>query len=102
MSQPEPVVVVASVGERQPLLAQQAQPYDVETPSAEPDAVPVQSKARWWSIAWYATLTGLGIFFAVVFIKGFIDADDVEVSNAIHANERTVTRAASSLTGTRR
>jgi hypothetical protein len=37
-------------------------------------------KRSWWTILWYTVLLGLGIFFTVLFIKGFIEADDVDVS----------------------
>ncbi|KAI0804708.1 mitochondrial carrier [Irpex lacteus] len=38
----------------------------------------VKKKRSWWTVGWYALLWAVGIFFAVLFIKGFIEADDVE------------------------
>lgn len=90
---------MSNVDERQPLLPPAAlastpllKPTDappsytndeenqVTEAEAEAEVVEVKQKRSWWSIAWYTLLTGLGIFFAVLFIKGFIEADDVEVS----------------------
>lgn len=77
-------VTVPPTDERTPLLAQN----DVENPTSaaddDDDTPPdVQKKASWWTTAWYTVLGVLGVLFAVIFIKGFIDADDVEVSAAL-------------------
>lgn len=58
-------------------------------PAEESAAEEVKQKRSWWSIAWYTLLTGLGIFFAVLFIKGFIDADDVEVCTSYRQHYTT-------------
>lgn len=47
---------------------------------SETDVVVETKKERsWWTITWYTTLIVLGVFLVAMFIKGFIDADDVEV-----------------------
>ncbi|KAF9817900.1 hypothetical protein IEO21_03094 [Rhodonia placenta] len=62
-----------AIDERQPLLT--ADPdYDAENPVADE---PIK-KRSWWAIGWYTVLTLLGGFALGLFIKGFIDADDVE------------------------
>ncbi len=76
---------ITPVDERQPLLSPaplvtgedvEHDEENIEVPVAED----VPKKRSWWSIGWYTLLTVFGILFAVIFIKGFIDADDVEVS----------------------
>ena len=64
--------------------------HDEENPenlAREPvkDVEERKRKRSWWTILWYTVLTGLGIFFAVIFIKGFIEADDVDVSCGIES-----------------
>ncbi|GJE99970.1 hypothetical protein PsYK624_162470 [Phanerochaete sordida] len=76
-----------SADERQPLLPPAAlvsdqELHDEENPAnlaREPaeDVEETKTKRSWWTILWYTVLGALGIFFAVLFIKGFIDADDV-------------------------
>jgi hypothetical protein len=88
---------MTSVDERQPLLPPAAlvsppvqsspPPYtaigdeenQADTEDTAEQTVEAKQKRSWWSIGWYTLLIGLLIFFAVLFIKGFIDADDVEV-----------------------
>ena len=77
-------------GERQPLLPPAAlvsdqELHDEENPenlAREPskDVEDRQRKRSWWTYLWYTILAGLLIFFTVLFIKGFIEADDVDVS----------------------
>lgn len=78
----------AESNERQPLLPPaaiasedgvQVNGGDLEAPANKDDA-PVKQKKSWWTYLWYSILTVLGIFFAALFIKGFIEADDVNVS----------------------
>ena len=46
----------------------------------ETEAAPSPEKKRtWWQFGWTVVWSALAIFVAVVFVKGFIDADDVEV-----------------------
>lgn len=73
--------------ERQPLLPPTALVADAELPQHDEEAPAqvieeaevVKTERTWWTIAWYSILTALGVFFTVLFVKGFIDADDVEV-----------------------
>lgn len=74
--------------ERQPLLPPAAlldEPvlaiHDEENPLVEQDAEipPEKGQRSWWTIAWYTLFTVVGILLLALFIKGFIDADDVEV-----------------------
>lgn len=78
-----------AAGERQPLLPPTAlvsdqEVHDEENPgnlAREPtkDVEEPRKKRSWWKVFWYTVLGGFGIFFAVLFIKGFIEADDVHV-----------------------
>lgn len=63
------------VDERTPLLDREVQAEAGEVPP------PPNEKPTWWTIGWYTVFTIFGVFVAVVFVKGFMDADDVEVSN---------------------
>ena len=62
------------VDERAPLLAREEQAEAGEVPP------PPKEKRTWWTIGWYTVFAILGVFVAAVFVKGFIDADDVDVS----------------------
>jgi hypothetical protein len=82
---------VTDDGERQPLL-QGSQPTesistsvlvaDPETPTdadaAKPDSV--ERTTDVWTVLWYIILVSGGTLALVFFIKGFIDAGDVDVS----------------------
>ena len=92
--------------ERQPLLPptalvsdadlhERAHPHDEETVSAQqvegeevdPELVKeeeVKKPRSWAQFAWRAVLVALGVFFTVLFIKGFIDADDVDVGSILY------------------
>ncbi|KAI0084527.1 mitochondrial carrier [Irpex rosettiformis] len=74
---------MSNVDEREPLLPSAAALTKNQVPSSstlgEQDEVEeVKTNRSWWRIAWYTLLWGSGILFGVLFIKGFIDADDVE------------------------
>ncbi|KAH9840161.1 mitochondrial carrier domain-containing protein [Rhodofomes roseus] len=71
----EPQVPPAAVDERQPLLAIVEQ--DPEEQLDDVDVSP-EKKSSWWTYSWYAVLTILVGVALGFFIKGFIDADDVE------------------------
>ncbi len=62
--------------EREPLLSRESQ---VDAGELEASAPP-EKKRSWWTIGWYAAFTILGVVLLALFIKGFIEADDVEVS----------------------
>lgn len=68
------VPAVVDADERQPLLVDPE--YDAENPTG---GAPPVKKRKWWVTGWQAILTLLGIGAIGLFIKGFIDADDVEV-----------------------
>lgn len=80
-------------GERQPLLPPAAlvsdqEVHDEENPAdlaREPtkDIEEPKRKRSWWSIFWYTILAGFGVFFTALFIKGFIEADDVDVRSVL-------------------
>ena len=86
-SQSPTTTIMTAADERQPLLppAALASDEEVQRPSEEEnleqtaEVEPVKTERTWWTIIWYAVLTALGVFFLVLFVKGFIDADDVEV-----------------------
>ena len=52
---------------------------DEENPAKLTDDPP-KAKRTWWSIIWKMILTAVCAFFIALFIKGFIDAKDVDVS----------------------
>ena len=60
--------------EREPLLNRESQ---IEAGEA---AVAPEKKRSWWTIGWYAAFTIAGAVLLGLFVKAFIDADDVEVS----------------------
>ncbi|KZT38377.1 mitochondrial carrier [Sistotremastrum suecicum HHB10207 ss-3] len=81
----EPLLKVATPSERPPsynsqdtLIAVDQAPGSSTPVVAEEPLATVEKKRSWWSIFWYTLLTAAGIFILVIFIKGFIDADDVE------------------------
>ncbi|TFK94462.1 hypothetical protein K466DRAFT_324632 [Polyporus arcularius HHB13444] len=60
-----------SIDEREPLL---------DRAEAGESSPPPEKQRTWWTIGWYAVFTVLGVLATAVFIKGFIDSDDVDVS----------------------
>lgn len=79
-----------SINERQPLLGSQTEVSgDVENPRDPPAVSPDSSrKGRdWRTIGWYTLLTILIVFTSAIFIKGFIDADDIEVGQSSCVDE---------------
>ncbi|EPQ53089.1 mitochondrial carrier [Gloeophyllum trabeum ATCC 11539] len=84
MSSPTPQAVpTGRDDERQPLLTQsEPPPYDVNVAEDEETAnvLPEEKKPKWsWGwIAWYSFLIIGGVFLLAMFIKGFIDAGDVD------------------------
>ncbi|KAK7682006.1 hypothetical protein QCA50_014970 [Cerrena zonata] len=78
-----PTVVADS--ERQPLLSKSSDDHasvtvvgeGSDSGSSTPQPVP-EKKRSWWTIGWYSFLTVAGTFLLALFIKGFIDADDVD------------------------
>ncbi|GBE85871.1 hypothetical protein SCP_0803930 [Sparassis crispa] len=74
MSDSAAVAAAVIPDERQPLLVDDD--YDAEENSVAD--VPPERKRSWWTIAWYIVLTILVVATLAIFIKGFIDAHDVE------------------------
>ncbi|CAL1702563.1 unnamed protein product [Somion occarium] len=69
--------------ERQPLLTKAADDPTLVDENTEGTGVasagsPPEKKRSWWSIGWYTVATVVGLFLLAIFIKGFIDADDVD------------------------
>lgn len=64
--------------ERQPLLVDASNLDDDAEAAILLEDAPPAKKRSWWMIGWYTILTAAGILLLVLFIKGFIDADDVE------------------------
>ena len=52
---------------------------DDDTEAGPIKDAPPGAKRSWWAIGWYTVLAAASILLLVLFIKGFIDADDVEV-----------------------
>ena len=86
------VVVVDRIDERAPLLPVTAKEPSIRedvtaevleagpVDESEAHTAPVDKKVSVWKVVWRVTLTLVSIFLLAVFIKGFLDADDVEVS----------------------
>lgn len=96
---PEPLQVIleSDDNERQPLLRpkdDRMQPLDLEAPE-EGDALEgseispeevnkVVKRRTWWTYLWWFILFSASLVILALFIKGFIDADDVEVRGPYH------------------
>jgi hypothetical protein len=61
---------------------------DVEEPEISQPVKPVDSLRPLWQYVVCGVLIAGGIALVVLFIKGFIDADDVDVSTGIHFSSR--------------
>ena len=72
-AEPAPPVV----DEREPLLTNVER--DPEEQLDDIDDVPLEKKTSLWTYGWYTVLTILVGVALGFFVKGFIDADDVEV-----------------------
>lgn len=80
-SQREENIVVAD--ERAPLLGNndtRSQDRIDEASDGEESIQPEKETSRTWEYVWKACLTILAILVIAVFVKGWIDADDVNVS----------------------
>lgn len=85
--------------ERQPLLpptvlVNDQEVHDEENPSnlaRNDDDEEPKRKRSWWSIFWYTLLAALGVFYAVLFIKGFIEARDVNVRCFVISQDKAQT-----------
>jgi hypothetical protein len=68
--------------ERAPLLAHDDVQYVTDLPSSEGDPTLDSPKAalKKWQYAWRAVFVVVAILVVAVFVKGWIDADDVDVS----------------------
>jgi hypothetical protein len=72
--------------ERAPLLAHDDVHYDTGTPPEEDDPTPSppqKVRSRTWQYAWRGFWIAFGLLIVAVFVKGWIDADDVNVSGCI-------------------
>jgi hypothetical protein len=71
----------ATADERAPLLAQDAVQYDgaVEPEDGAEPQKP-EPELKMWYYAWRGLCVVFGILIIAVFVKGWIDADDVNVS----------------------
>jgi len=67
--------------QRAPLLGNEGVRERTRTPSARGDATeePEKEVLKTWYYVWRGTLALLAILLIAVFIKGWIDADDVDV-----------------------
>jgi hypothetical protein len=72
----------AAPDERAPLLAQDAARYDAGAEREDGDLTsePQKPDSKTWYYAWRGFCVVLGILIIAVFVKGWIDADDVNVS----------------------
>lgn len=69
--------------ERAPLLANDNVRYDVTTPQEEDDATlePDKTSSKTWHYVWRSFWCLFALLVIAVFVKGWIDADDVNVSS---------------------
>ena len=79
MSQVKPDTLSPPPDEREPLLSNAERDPEEQLEDGESDDILVEKKATWWTWGWYAVGTVLTAVALGFFIKGFIDADDVEV-----------------------
>ena len=76
--------MTTAIDERQPLLPPVVTDGDLIEDGPEAAAAPEtetepKKPRSWKEVFWYTLLGVLGVFFSVLFIKRFIDADDVNV-----------------------
>jgi hypothetical protein len=72
--------------ESAPLLAHGDVHYDTGTPPEEEDPTlspPQKVRSRTWQYAWRGFWIVFGLLIVAVFVRGWIDADDVNVSGHI-------------------
>jgi hypothetical protein len=74
--------ITAAPDERAPLLAQDAARYDTDAQPEDGDLTsePQKPASKTWRYAWRGFCIAFAILIIVVFVKGWIDADDVNVS----------------------
>ena len=65
--------------ERQPLLTKDDDPSDLKVNITSDERPERRSR---WTIAWFISLTVSGLLLLAVFVRGFIDADDVDVRDS--------------------
>jgi hypothetical protein len=75
-------VITATPDERAPLLAPEDARYGTDAPSADDgaDLAPERTTSKTWCYAWRGFWIVFAILVIAVFVKGWIDADDVNVS----------------------
>lgn len=68
--------------ERAPLLANDNVRYDTTTPQEEDEATsePEKTSSKTWNYVWRSFWCLFALLVIAVFVKGWIDADDVNVS----------------------
>ena len=76
---PDTPAPLPGADERQPLLSNVERDPEEQLEDDESDDIPLEKKMAWWTWGWYAVGTVLIAVALGFFIKGFIDADDVEV-----------------------
>jgi hypothetical protein len=88
-SQREPVVNAAP-DERAPLLAQDDERFDAgaQPEDGDPTSEPQKPTSKTWQYAWRGFCIVFAILIIAVFVKGWIDADDVNVSTVSRMNHR--------------
>jgi hypothetical protein len=76
--------------ERAPLLAHEAVRYDAAASPGEDDlpSEPQKATSKTWQYVWRAFWLVVAILIIAVFVKGWMDADDVNVSGPIDLIQR--------------
>lgn len=69
--------------ERAPLLGREDVRRDTDTPDEESESSiePLKASSRTWEYVWKGCLLVLSILIIALFVKGWIEADDVDVSD---------------------
>jgi hypothetical protein len=80
-------VVNAAPDERAPLLAQDDERFDPAQPEdGDSTSEPQKPISKTWQYAWRGFCIVFAILIIAVFVKGWIDADDVNVSTVSRIN----------------
>ncbi len=88
MSSVPAIAPVLEPNEQSPLLPQEERPEGTATSNSEDDDSPLKTEGppNPWKYAWYTFCAFLAVLILALFIKGWIEADDVDVrSSTPHA-----------------
>lgn len=89
MSASRNVEARSTVDERAPLLAPEPTQHDTNAPSDAEESTtgPHKVDSSQWTYAWRGVCIVLVILILAVFVKGWIESDNVDVSNPVIPNK---------------